>query len=125
VRVRLTREADAQIAAVLSRSLRLFGAQQMRAYAEIIRDGLELIGGDPLRPASLARDEIARGLRSFHLELVRRRRRTAAHVLFYLISERAPEVIVVGVLHERMEPRRRLSAALRSVEASQDQKSTK
>jgi hypothetical protein len=54
-----------------------------------------------------------------HLEHVRRRRKSAAHVIFYQVRKVASgdvEAFVVGVLQERMEPRRRLAKGLREAE---------
>lgn len=72
---------------------------------------MELIGEAPERPGSRTRDELAPGVRSFHVELAARRRGAAAHVLYYLVRQQAgggAEVLILRVLHERMDPTRHL-----------------
>jgi hypothetical protein len=54
-----------------------------------------------------------------HLELVTRRRRSASHMIYFMEMREAdgdPTVVVIGVLHEKMEPKRRLNQALRSLD---------
>ncbi len=97
--------------------MQMFGPQQVRAYARIIERGIELIAEDPDRPGSIARDELAPGIRLLHLEIAARKRGGAAHCLYYMkgrLSDDTIGVIVVRVLHERMEPRHRLVGTLES-----------
>ena len=75
-----------------------------------------MIADDPSRPACIDRGDIRKGLKSFHLELAAKRRRGAAHMLYFMEMRDAtepPEVVVLRVLHEAMEPKRRLIRALR------------
>lgn len=119
MKYRLTKEADTHIAGILRTTKKLFGPGQVRIYSRIIADGIKMIAEDPLRPSSFARDDLRKGVRSFHLELVSRRRHSASHILYFMIARNAngeDEVIVIAVLHERMEPRRRLGLALRGSE---------
>ncbi len=56
------------------------------------------------------------GVESFHLEFAAKRRRGAAHTLYFTQmrdATGAPEIVVLRVLHEAMEPKRRLIRALR------------
>lgn len=79
----------------------------MEAYAAIIDRALSMIGRDPNRPGSADRTTLLPALRSFHLLLATRRRRGAAHCLYYLPRRRIGDrdrVVVVRVLHERMDP---------------------
>jgi toxin ParE1/3/4 len=57
----------------------------------------EAPGGPGTRP----RDDVAAGLRSLHLAVVARRRRSARHVLLFRLLD--DEVVIVRVLHERMQ----------------------
>lgn len=116
---RLTRLADEDIANTLRETLRLFGREQVLRYAEIIQPGIEMVAEAPARPSSHARDEISPGVRSFHLDLVRNRRKSAAHTIYYHVAadrDGADELVVLRILHERMEPLPQLSRALRGTD---------
>ncbi len=70
----------------------------------------------PDRPAVLKREELGRGVMSLHLEHAAGRHRGASHSLFCISTsadENGPELIVLRVLHESMEPKQRLLCALR------------
>lgn len=113
---RPTKEADADIAGILRKTRLLFGPGQVLACARIIEDGIAMIADDPARPASIERTELGGGVRTFHLELVRRRRHSAFHLLYFkkiAIAGGDPEVVILRVLHEAMEPKWRLMRALR------------
>lgn len=119
MRLRLTRKADADIAAILRTTKRLFGKNQVLTYAALISDGLTMIATDPLRPSCRSHNDLAAGIRSMHLDHVRGRSGSAAHLVFF-VEKTAPdgvqEIVVIGVLHERMIPRRHLAKALRDVD---------
>jgi toxin ParE1/3/4 len=111
----LTEPAEQDIRDILRDTLRMFGPRQTAAYAGIIGPGIALAAEQPDRPGSLARDELAAGIRMLHLEIAAGRRGGAAHCLYYMIdrlSDGSTGVIVLRVLHERMEPRHRVVAAL-------------
>jgi toxin ParE1/3/4 len=119
LRRRLTLDADADIAQILRTTARLFGLQQVRDYARVISLGVERVTEDPLRPASLDAGWIREGVRLYHLEHSAGRRHGAAHVLFYKVAKSVKgenELVVLRVLHERMQPKRRLMQALRGEE---------
>jgi toxin ParE1/3/4 len=121
VKYRLTKEAQADIASILRRTKKLFGPLQVSAYAKIIEGGIAMIAADPARPSIIERNDLRPGVRSLHLELVTRRRRSASHThMIYFMEMREadgdPTVAVIGVLHEKMEPKRRLNQALRSLD---------
>lgn len=121
MRYRLTPAADEDITAILRNTKALFGRDQVRIYADVIDSGLAMIAEDPWRPSGIDRSDIRPGLRSFHLELVRRRRRSASHLVYYKVAQAADgqsEVVIIGVLHERMEPKRKLGRSLRDVETT-------
>jgi toxin ParE1/3/4 len=120
VRFRLTVDADADIAQILGTTARMFGDGQVREYARIIALGIERIAENPQRAASVNAGWIREGARLYHLEHAAGRRRGAAHVLFYKLAKGAAdedEVVVLRVLHERMQPKRRLIHALRGEES--------
>jgi toxin ParE1/3/4 len=120
VKFRLTREAEANIVSILRQTKKLFGPRQVQRYAKIIEDGVAMVAEDPNRPSSQDRTDLRPGVRSFHLELVTLRRHSASHILYFTTiwnSAGEPEVVVIGVLAESMEPKRRLSQALRGLDA--------
>ncbi|WP_157014771.1 type II toxin-antitoxin system RelE/ParE family toxin [Mesorhizobium xinjiangense] len=111
MRLRLTRQADADIENILRETLLSFGAGQVRAYASLIGRGLDMIAEDPMRPSSRERPDIAAGIRSFHLGLAAGRSAAAAHHLYYKTmtdGEAGQDIVVLRILHERMEPKRRV-----------------
>jgi len=111
-RYRLTTAADEDIVAILRETARLFGPRQRDRYAEIIRIGIEMIASEPERPGSRPRLEIRAETRSFHLELAAGRAGTAAHQIFYIghrFDNGDEGVIILRVLHEKMEPRHHIS----------------
>lgn len=116
MRHRLTKKADADIAGILRTTRKLFGKNQVVTYAGIIDEGIAMIEADPSRPACRPQDELGVGVKSMHLEHVRVRRGSAAHLIFFL-EKTTPsgegQIVIVGVLHERMIPRRHLAQVLR------------
>ncbi|HEY8137105.1 MAG TPA: hypothetical protein VIF61_04640 [Methylocystis sp.] len=116
MKYRLTSAADADVLAILRQTRRDFGRGQLSIYAQIIDLGISMIADNPSRPACIDRGDIRKGLKSFHLEFAAKRRRGAAHMLYFTEmrdATGAPEVVVLRVLHEAMEPKRRLIRALR------------
>ncbi len=115
MRYELTGPAERDIRSILRATLQMFGPRQVRAYAGIIQRGIEMAAEDPDRPASLDRSALVPGVRLLHLEFAAGRRGGAAHCLYYMrgrLSDGSPGVIVVRVLHERMEPRHRVVGTL-------------
>jgi toxin ParE1/3/4 len=103
----LTREADRDITRILAATLRLFGPNQVRRYAEIIKRAMSMIEQDPDGVSSQPREDLSHGVRSLHLQLVAGRHGGAAHVVCYRIaldSESRTELIVLRVLADEMEP---------------------
>jgi toxin ParE1/3/4 len=112
VRHRLTRRADEDIAHLLQETFREFGPHQVRIYAALIDRAMALVAEDPERPSSKDRSDLADGVRSFHVALASGRTRGASHVLYFTVVEhedRSREVLILRVLHDRMEPRPRLT----------------
>lgn len=124
MKFRLAEPAERDIRNILGESLQMFGPLQARAYARIIERGIALVANDPDCLGSVGREELAPGIRSLHLEIAARRRGGAAHCLYYTTA-RLPDgmegVVIVRVLHERMEPRHRVVRSLKGVAASHDE----
>ncbi|MET3580870.1 toxin ParE1/3/4 [Mesorhizobium robiniae] len=118
MRHELTEPAERDIRDILRNTMQMFGPKQTRAYARIIELSIQLVSEDPDRPGSIERAELAAGVRLLHLEIAARRRGGAAHCLYYMkgrLSDETIGVIVVRVLHERMEPRHRVIRALNNI----------
>ena len=80
------------------------GPSQAENYVEAILDTIDELTVSESPTRSLARDEIAKGLRTLHM---RKRGRRGRHFLLY--SETADEVRVQRVLHDSMELSRHIS----------------
>jgi toxin ParE1/3/4 len=121
VKPRFTAQADADVVAILRSTLKLIGPRQVRAYAKIIDDGVAMIAANPSRPAAMRRDELGTGVRALHLEHAAGRRGGGAHVLYFTTTQ-TDGIVVLRVLHEAMEPRRRLMQALRDEVGQEESK---
>lgn len=111
MRHRLTRRADNDIAHPLQETLRAFGPRQVQIYAALIDRAIALVAEEPERPSSKDRSDLVAGVRSFHVALASGRKRGAARVLYFTVMDhvgRGSEIVILRVLHERMEPRPRL-----------------
>jgi toxin ParE1/3/4 len=116
LKVRNTALADKDILKILVDSIRLFGRLQSKRYFEIIAAGIDSISQQPDRPASKVRDDIGAGVRSLHLQFAAKRQRGASHVLYYRVLAPAgetPELVVLRILADRMDPARRVRTALK------------
>jgi toxin ParE1/3/4 len=123
MRHELTEPAERDIRDILRNTMQMFGPRQVQAYARIIEHGIELVSDDPDRPSSIDRAELAPGVRLLHLEIAARRRGGAAHCLYYMkgrLSDETTGVVIVRVLHERMEPRHRVLRTLKQHGEGQD-----
>lgn len=109
---RLTEVAGEDIEGILRDTFRLFGPKQLQAYAALIELALDRVGADPSGLGTAAREEVGPHVRSFHLDTVARRRGSASHCLYYLppAEGEEPVTVVLRVLHDRMEPRSRVSS---------------
>lgn len=104
---RLTEIADEDIEHILKESGRLFGPVQRDRYAAILDKAIEMVLVDPERPGSRDRSDLAKGVRSFHLELAAGRLGAASHVVFYLrgpLDDGTEGIVIVRVLYDGMEP---------------------
>jgi len=82
-----------------------FGPTQAETYIEAILDTIAELTAPTSPPRSVARDEIAKGVRTLHM---RKRGRRGRHFILY--SETADEVRIQRVLHDSMELSRHLAA---------------
>jgi toxin ParE1/3/4 len=110
--IRLSRAAKADLVQILITSEDRWGTAARRRYQTVIAAAMRRVADDPEGLATRVREDLAAGIRSFHLRHARianhgSRVRQPAHVLYY--RRVAPDLIeIVRVLHERMEPRRHL-----------------
>ncbi|AZC84044.1 MULTISPECIES: type II toxin-antitoxin system RelE/ParE family toxin [Pseudomonas] len=108
---RITNTALSDIADILKHTQVQFGTGARVRYQELIRTAIEDLALVPTRIGSSMRDEVAFGLRSFHLVHSRKRAATAngmvqspRHIVFYRLAE--DQVIeIVRILHDAMEAR--------------------
>ncbi len=109
--IRLTREAERDLDEIARYTIATFGPEQAMRYAALIEHALTLLAEDPHRLASRERNELRPGVRSMHLSRAAARRHAASHVLYYHLAARADgaqDIVILRVLHERMEPLKRL-----------------
>ena len=107
-RWRLSAAADADIVNILRDSRSRFGGDQMSRYQALLMRAADLAGEAPMRVGSVARDDLLPGLRSLHISAAARRRGGAAHLLLYVVADGPAPVLILRVLHERMDPARHL-----------------
>lgn len=108
--VRFTDLAQQDVRDILRQTSERFGPGQTRVYAALLDHAQSLLAANPFRPGSLDRSALWPGIRLFHLELAAAKTGAASHCLYYQAN--ADEVIVLRVLHQRMEPATHLIAAL-------------
>ena len=113
-RYRLSGPAKADIAAILQTSERNFGADARVRYRALVSAALRRIASDPEGHATVARDDLVVGLRSYHIRHSRDDSVEApvahpVHVIFYRQLE--PDLVeIVRVLHDRMDVGRHLES---------------
>lgn len=93
--VRLTARADADLADILARSREEWGDALALRYARAVAEALQRISRHPERYPVFRPDR-----------LDTRRLRVGRHILFF--REQVAEIVVIRVLHERMEQGKRL-----------------
>src|SRR5260221_400817 len=111
-RFRLSLLARADLAQILATSVELWGIAGKHRYAAVLAAGMRKVAAQPMGPTTQDRVELSRGIRSFHLRNARGGKvalqvRRPVHVLYYR-AVRPGLVGIVRVLHERMEPSRRI-----------------
>jgi toxin ParE1/3/4 len=108
VRFRLSRLARADLARILAISAERWGAEDRRRYSALIAIAMRQVANDPEGRATRGRDDLLRGVRSFHIRHIRASDLKAnvkkpVHILYYRAV--APGLVeIVRVLHEHMEP---------------------
>ena len=113
MRVRRTHVADRDIDGILADTLTLFGERQVLRYADLIARTIDTIADNPQQAASRDQPNIGHGVRSLRLADSRlRSRRRASHRIYYVVRQELGEVVVLRVLHDRMDPLLRVLRAL-------------
>jgi toxin ParE1/3/4 len=113
-RYRLAAAARIDIAQLLIHTERHFGTVALQRYQALLVTALRDLAGDPERIGSVARPELGKALRSYHLRHGRGRAAqgsTAVHRPRHLLLYRmpAPNLIdIVRVLHDAVEVERHL-----------------
>ena len=110
----LTRLAVADVENILTNTLSEFGNRQLEFYENLIDKAACMVGDEPMRPSSKAREDLGPAVRSFHIEIAAGRRGAASHVLYYIPrtgEETEAGVTVLRVLWEGMEPGRLIDVA--------------
>lgn len=101
-RVRLTAQAEADVAEILEWTAGQFGDAQAHRYAETLTSAIEALSEGPDAPGAKLRNEIARGLMTLHV--ARKGHRGRHFVLFRVSRESGRQVIdVLRVLHDAMD----------------------
>lgn len=103
--VRLAAQADADFYDILAYTTETFGQAQAETYEAALKAAIHALLQGPNVPGSVARDDLADGLRTLHVARAKRRGR---HVIVY--RQQGPGVIeVVRILHEAMDFGRHLT----------------
>lgn len=110
---RLTKEAERDLVEIARYAIAAVGPSQAVGYAALIEKGLDMLAEDPLRAASRPRNELAPDVRSFHLAQAAKSRHAASHIVYYHLAGSSRDLVVLRILHERMESKTRLSDAKR------------
>ncbi len=111
--VRLTAAAEADFEEILRWTLAQFGEAQARAYAETLASALEGLAAGPTVAGARKRNDIARGLFTFHV--ARKGRKGRHFVMFRIGHDQGREVIeVLRLLHDAMDLQRHLPSTDKS-----------
>lgn len=113
---RLAVAAEADIRDLLAYSQSRFGTLARERYERLLISGLRDLATDPMRAGSLARPELGKKVRSYHLRHSRDRARhehgivvRPRHLILYRLA--TADLIDIGrVLHDAMEMERHLPA---------------
>src|SRR5205823_1174819 len=112
LRYKYTRTAHSDIEGILRYTAGRLGTLQRRRYAELIDRAASMVAAAPMQRGSRLRDEVASGVRSFHIEIAARRHGAGAHVLYYIpgeLDDGRDGIIILRVLHDRMDPARHIT----------------
>ncbi|WP_349321974.1 type II toxin-antitoxin system RelE/ParE family toxin [Asticcacaulis sp. MM231] len=97
-RIRLSFEAEADFARILTYTQDTFGGGQARLYQDILTDALESLTEGPDVLGSVERGDILPNLRSLHIA---RRGKSARHFIMYRAKDE-PFIEVLRILHDAM-----------------------
>lgn len=110
-RLRQSPEAKQDIKNIWHYTAAMYNADQADTYGTLIRQALRDIKQNPERPSSLPRPDLGDGIRSYHIELSKKRSgmgiKTPRHIIYYSLKYEQ-KVVVLRVLHDRMDPKRYL-----------------
>ena len=105
--VKLSNEASADIDAIWDYTAETYTVEQARDYLTLIDQGLDDIEAYPERPTSLKRPEFGESVRSYHIELSKKRSgtrtRSPRHVIYYTLKYQGI-ILVLRVLKDDMDP---------------------
>ncbi|MGX1186339.1 toxin ParE1/3/4 [Pseudomonas sp. F-14 TE3623] len=106
---RISNAARTDIVDILKLSQMQFGDQARQRYQALILAALQAIAGTPYRIGSHDRDELAPGLRSYHLIYSRQQTKhphgtvkSPRHIVFYRVGD-GDLIEIVRLLHDAME----------------------
>jgi toxin ParE1/3/4 len=112
-RFRLSLRARADLARILATSAERWGTQGRQRYAALIAAAIRRVASDPEGRSTQSRDDLLRGIRSFHTRYARTaalKVKSPVHVLYYRAV--APGLVeIVRVLHEHMDPGRHIGGS--------------
>lgn len=109
--LRQTGQANRDFEDILDYTAVTYDEDQARAYAMLLGQALRDIEEDPEHPSSLPRPKLGSQVRSYHIELSKKRSgsgvKSPRHVIFYTLKY--PGVVkVLRILHDRADPKRHL-----------------
>ena len=115
LRYRLSESAQADVLNILAWTHEQFGEVARLHYENLLVAAFRDVATQPDRPGSIARPELGKGVRSWHLRLSRDHVATGAELVrrprHFLVYRLEPAALVVGrVLHDAMELARHLDA---------------
>jgi len=108
LRYRLSAAAQADVINILAWTHEQFGEAARLRYESLIVAALRDVATQPDRPGSIARVELGKGVRSWHLRLSRDHVATGLEMVrrtrHFLVYRVEPSLLVIGrVLHDAME----------------------
>lgn len=104
--VRLTAAAETDFRGIVQWTAERFGQAQARAYAETLSMALAALAVGPTAIGVKPRDDIAKGLFSFHV--TRAGRKGRHFVIFRIAGDQDPAIEVLCLLHDSMDLPRHL-----------------
>ena len=110
-RVDVAPRAHADLIEILGTSFDRWGEEGQARYEVLLEAAVQELGANPEHLMSRDRHDLAPGLRSFHIRHVGRDPGVKApvHVIYYYRKARS-SIVIVRVLHERMDPSVHLTA---------------